>query len=63
MENGTSKVTKQVPVPCSEKPKPLPCSDCLALQYNCTECRHQGEKENDVINQSQNKYKAISSLA
>ena len=63
MENRTSKVTKLVPVPCSEKPKPPPSSDCLALQYGCTECCHQGEKENDVINRIQNKHKAISSPA
>ena len=50
MENATAKVTKQVPVPCSEKSKPPPCLDCQALQYNCTECRHQVEKENDVKN-------------
>ena len=51
MENAAAKVTKKVPVPCSEKYKPPQCSDCQALQYKCTECRHQGEKENDVINQ------------
>ena len=50
MENATSKVTKQVPVPCSEKSKPPPYSDCQALQYKCNECRHQGEKKNDVRN-------------
>ena len=52
-----NKVTKQVPVPCSEKSKPPPGKDCLALQYKCTECRHQGEKENDVVNQINNKHK------
>ena len=50
MENAITKVIKQVPVPCSEKSKPPPCLDCQALQYKCTECRHQGEKENDFIN-------------
>ena len=61
MENATAKVAKQVPVPCSKKSKQPPCSDCQALQYKCTECRQQGEKENDVINQIKNKikYKAI----
>jgi hypothetical protein len=57
MENAIAIVTKQVPVPCSEKSKPPPCSDCQALQYKCTESRHQGEKENDVINQIKNKIK------
>ena len=51
MENSTAKVTKQVPVPCSEKSITPPCSDCQALQYKCTECCHQGEKGNDFINQ------------
>ena len=59
MENATAKVTKQVPVPCSEKSKPLPCPDCQALQYKCNECHLQGEKENNVINQIKNKHKAI----
>ena len=54
-----NKSNKIVPVPCSEKSKPPPCSDCQALQYRCSECRHQGEKENDIINQIKNKYKAI----
>ena len=36
MESATEKVTKQVQVPCSEK-------------YKCTECCHQGKKEEDVI--------------
>ena len=49
MENATAKETKQVPVPCSEKSKTPPCSDCQALQYKGTECCYQGEKENDVI--------------
>ena len=51
MENATAEVTKQVPVPCSKKSKPPPCSDCQALQYKCTECPKQGENENDVTNQ------------
>ena len=55
MENETAKVTKQVPVPCSEKSKPPPHLDCQALQYKCNECRHQGEKVNDVINQIKKK--------
>ena len=63
MENPITKVTKQVPVPCttscSEKSKSPPCSDCQALQYKFTEYRHQGEKENDVINQLKNKHKAV----
>ena len=59
MENAIAKVTNQVPVHCSEKSKPPPCSDCQALQSKCTECRHQGEKENYVINQIKNKHKAI----
>ena len=63
MEHATAEVTKQVSVFCSEKSKPPQCSDCQALQYKCTECRHQGEKENDVINQIKNKHKAIYSLA
>ena len=63
MENTITKVRKQVPVPCSEKSKPPPWSDCQALQYKCTECRHKEEKENDVINQIKNKHKAIESLA
>ena len=59
MENATAKVTKQVPVPCSEKSKPPPCSDYQALQYKCTACC-QGEKENDVVNQiKKNTHKAI----
>ena len=49
MANATAEVTKQVPVPCCEKLKPSPCSDCQALQYTYTESCHQGEKENDVI--------------
>ena len=61
MKNAIPKVTKQVPVPCSEKSKPSPCSDCQALQYKCNECRHQGEKENDIINQIKNKHKATGS--
>ena len=32
-----------VPVPCIEKSKPPPCSDCQALQYKCTEWR-EGEQ-------------------
>ena len=44
MVNATAKVTKQVPVPYSEKSKPLLCSDCQALQYKCTEWCHQGER-------------------
>ena len=59
LENATAKVTKQVPVPCIEKSKPPPCSDCQALQYKCSECCHQGGKENDVINQIKNNYQAI----
>ena len=59
MESAISKVTKQVPVTCSKKSKPPPCSDCQALQYKCTECSHQGEKEDNVINHIKNKYKAI----
>ena len=59
MENAITKVTKQVPVPCSGKSKPPPCSDFQTLQYKCTECRHQGEKENEVINKIKNKHKAI----
>ena len=59
MENATAKVKKKVSVFCSEKSKPLPCSDCKALQYKCTECRHQGEKDNDVINKIKNKHEAI----
>ena len=55
MENATAKVTKQVPVPCSEKSKLSPCLDYQALQYKCTECRHREKKENDVINQIKNK--------
>ena len=63
MENATAKVTKWVPVPCSEKSKPQQFSDFQALQYKCTECCHQGENENDVINQIKNKQKTIESLA
>ena len=59
MENATSKVIKQVPVPCSEKSKPPPCLDCQALQYKCNECCHQGDKENYVINQIKNHHKGI----
>ena len=59
MENATAKVTKQVSVFCSEESKPSPCSNCQALQNKCTECRHQGEKENDVINQIKNKHQPI----
>ena len=59
MENAIAKGTKQVPVPCSEKSKPPPCSDIQALHHKCTECRHQGENENDVINQIKDKHKAI----
>ena len=59
MENAIIKVTNQVPVPCSEKSKPPPCSDCKDLQYKCTECCHQGEKKNDVINKIKNKHEAI----
>ena len=50
MENATAKVTTQVSVPCKEKSIPPPCLDCQSLQYKCTECPHQGEKENDVMN-------------
>ena len=35
-ENATAKVTKPVPVPCSEKSKPPLCSVPQALQYKCT---------------------------
>ena len=59
MKNSTAKVIKQVPVPCSDKSKPPPCSDCQALQHQFTECPHKGEKENDVINQIKNKHKVI----
>ena len=59
MENATAKVTKQVPVPCSEKSTPPPSSDCQVLQYKCIEYCYQGEKENDIINQIKNKHKAI----
>ena len=59
MENAIAKVTKQVLVPCSENSKPPPCSDCQALQYKCTKCRQQGEKNNDIINQIKNKHKTI----
>ena len=57
MENATAKVTKQTLVFCSEKSKPQPCSDCQALQYKCTECRYQGEKENDFTNKKIKKIK------
>ena len=59
MESATAKLAKQVPVPCSEKCKPSPCSDCQALPYKFTECRHQGDKKDDVIDQIKNKHKAI----
>ena len=61
MEKVTAKATKRVPVPCSEKSKPPPFSDCQVLQYKCTECCHQGEKENNVMNQmkEEKKHKAI----
>ena len=49
MENATAKVTKPVPAPRSEKSKPPPCSVPQALQYKCTECSHQGEKEDEVV--------------
>ena len=59
MENTTAKVTKQVPFPCSEKSKSALCLEWQALQYKCNNCCHQGEKENDVINQIKNNHKAI----
>ena len=49
MESATAKVTKPFPVPCSEKSKPPSCSVRQALKYKCTECSHQGEKEDHVI--------------
>ena len=60
MENAIAIVTKQVPVPCSEKSKPPPCSDCRALKYKCTKSCHKREK--DVLNPIKNKHKAILSL-
>ena len=59
IESAISKVTTQVPVLCSKKSKPPSSSDCQALQYKCTECSLQGEKEDNVINHIKNKYRAI----
>ena len=59
MESATAKVTKPIPVPFSENSKPRSCSVPQALQYKCTECSHQGEKEDDVIKHIINKQRAI----